>query len=200
MSRRLAWKSYILCALSFGMLELCVLNGCASSPPVEYFALEAIEPRGSRISSRPIFIQVAQVHLPATLDRKQMVRHSGSYTLDISDQHRWSAPLDEMIRRVLSQDLIQVLPPDSVVLPEQPAPSATRKIVVNVLEFTADATDTIQFKGTWSLLPPGQPPQSRYVSLSERAGKDTADQVKSMSRVLDRLATLIAQAVAEPPR
>jgi uncharacterized lipoprotein YmbA len=181
------------------MLELCALSGCASSPPVEYVSLAPIEPHGSRIGSRATHVQVAQVHLPPALDRKQMVRHSGSYTLDISDQHRWSAPLDGMIRQVLSQDLIQVLPPDSVVLPEQPAPSATRKIVVNVLEFAADAAGTIQFNGTWSLLTPGRPPQSRYVSLSERAdAKDTADQVKSMSRILDRLATLIAQAVAEP--
>ena len=74
-----------------------VLGGCGSSPPVEYFALAPAEPRGAVISiATPI--QVAQVHLPPALDRKQMVRHTGDFTLDISDQHRWSAPLDEMMR------------------------------------------------------------------------------------------------------
>ena len=185
------------------ILGLCELSGCASSPQVEYFALEPVERQGPTITASPVSIQVAQVHLPPALDRQQMVRHSGVFTLDISDRHRWSGPLDEMIRRVLSQDLMRVLPPGGVVLPEEPAPPATRKIVVNVLEFAPDATGTIQFEGTWSLIYPDShaSPQSRYVRLSERAdANDTNGQVNSMSRIIERLAAIMAQAAGEPTR
>ncbi|HEY6455858.1 MAG TPA: PqiC family protein [Steroidobacteraceae bacterium] len=199
MSRPKAWTGCLVRVLWLGLSGFVTLDGCASSPPVQYFALEPIAAGGPRIAPRLTIIQVAQVHLPPTLDQKQMVRHTGPYTLQISDQHRWSAPLDEMIRRVLSQDLIEMLPPHSVVLPNEPVPSATRKIVVNVLEFAPDAAGTIQFKGTWSLIGTGQPPQSRYVALSEAAdAKDTADQVKGMSRILSRLAMQMAQAAAGP--
>lgn len=195
---------HVFCRLCAAALGVCALNGCASSPPVQYFALESVAPQGAAVTpSSPISIQVAQVHLPPALDRKQMVRHTGPFTLDISDQHRWSAPLDEMVRRVLSEDLMRALPPGSVVLPEEPAPSATRKIVVNIVEFAPDASGTIHFEGTWSLVTADSPgaPQNRSVRLAEPAdAKDPADQVKAMSRILDRLATAMAGAVATSPR
>jgi uncharacterized lipoprotein YmbA len=107
-----------------------------------------------------------------------------------------------MIRRVLSQDLAGVLPPGSVVLPEEPAPPTTQKIVVNIAEFAADASGTIHFEGTWSLISSDSPasPQNQSVRFVEPAdAKDATDQVKSMSRILGRLATLMARAVAESP-
>ena len=178
----------------FGLLGLSVLGGCGSSPPVEYFTLEPTGQHGTEVVSISTPIQVAQVHLPPSLDRKQMVRHTGDYTLDISDQHRWSAPLDAMIRQVLSQDLMKILPPGKLILPQEPAPASTRKIVVNVVEFAPDAQGTVRFEGTWSLIVPelGAPPENHTVQLSEPAGADTASQVRSMSRILERLAAQIA--------
>jgi uncharacterized lipoprotein YmbA len=171
-----------------------VLGGCGSSPPVEYFALAPAVSRDSAVISIATPIQVAQVHLPPSLDRKQMVRHTGDFTIEISDQHRWSAPLDEMMRQVLSQDLMKLVPPGKLILPHEPAPPSTRKIVVNVLELAPDAQGTVRFEGTWSVIPPdpGVPPTNRTVQLSEPAGPDTAAQVRSMSRIVARLAAQIA--------
>jgi uncharacterized lipoprotein YmbA len=174
------------------------VGACASSPPVEFFTLEPIDTHGPTPPSSNS-VQVTRVHVPPALDRKQMVRHDGPYRLDISDQHRWSAPFDEMVRRVLSQDLLRMLPADSVVLPEEPATAATQKIVVDILEFAPDPAGTIQFEASWSLLSPNshELPHSRYVRLSERADpKDTADQVRAMSRILDQLASQMAHALA----
>jgi uncharacterized lipoprotein YmbA len=169
-----------------------VVAGCGSSPPVEYFTLAPTAQHAAGVTSTAAPIQVAQVHLPPSLDRKQMVRHTGAYTLEISDQHRWSAPLDEMIRQVLSQDLLALLPPGTVILPHEPAPATTRTIVVNVLEFAPDAHGTVRFEGTWSVIAPDTPPASRTVHLEEPAGPDTAAQVRSMSRIVERLAAQIA--------
>lgn len=171
-----------------------LLAGCGSSPPVEFFALAPTAQHRTKSTSITTPIQVAQVHLPPSLDRKQMVRHTSAYTLDISDQHRWSAPLDQMIRQVLSQDLLALLPPGTVILPHEPAPTSTRKIVVNVLEFAPDAQGTVRFEGTWSVIAPepDAPPTNRTVELSEPAGPDTAAQVRSMSRIIERLAAQIA--------
>ncbi len=194
MSRSTQWNGTAVRAWRFGLFSLWVLSGCGSSPRVEYFALEPTEQHGAEVFPIATPLQVAQVHLPPSLDRKQMVRHTGAYTLDISDQHRWSAPLDAMVRQVLSQDLMKLLPPGKLILPEEPAPASTRKIVVNVVEFAADAQGTVRFEGTWSLIVPesGAPPKNRTVRLSEPAGHDTSSQVKSMSRILERLAAQIA--------
>jgi uncharacterized lipoprotein YmbA len=199
MTRSTPWNGTVVRAWWCGLFSLWVLGGCGSSPRVEYFALAPTERHGTEVVAISTPIQVAQVHLPPSLDREQMVRHTGVNTLDISDQHRWSAPLDLMIRQVLSQDLMKLLPPGKLILPQEPAPASTRKIVVNVVEFGADAQGTVRFEGTWSLIPPepGAPPQNRAVRLSEPAGDDTASQVKSMSHILERLAAQIA-AGAQP--
>jgi uncharacterized lipoprotein YmbA len=174
----------------FGLL----LGGCGSSPPVEFFALAPTAQAGTEVTAAAAPVQVVQVHLPPSLDRKQMVRHTSAYTLEISDQHRWSAPLDEMIRQVLSQDLMELLPSGKVILPHEPAPASTRRIVVNVLEFAPDAQGTVRFEATWSVIAPdpGVPPTTRTVKLSEPAGSETAAQVRSMSRIVERLAAQIA--------
>jgi uncharacterized lipoprotein YmbA len=176
---------------------LWLLAGCGSSPRVEFFTLEPTEPHATEVVSVAAPIQIARVHLPPELDRKEMVRHTSTYTVDISDQHRWSAPLDQMIQQVLSQDVMKRLPPGKLILPQEPAPASTRKIVVNVVEFAADAQGTIRFEGTWSVIAPepGAPPTNHTVQLSEPAGIDTASQVRSMSRILERLAAQIAAGV-----
>lgn len=174
------------------------LVGCASSPKVEFFTLEPVPTHDVKLASSDS-VQVVQVHLPPTLDRKQMVRHSGAYTLEISDQHRWSAPLDQMVRRVLTEDLMRVLPPDRVVFPKEPAPPTTTKVVVDIVEFAPDASGTIKLDASWSLISANsrEAPQNRYTRLSEPArANDTADQVGAMSRILDRFAVEMARALA----
>lgn len=182
-----------------GWLLLCAISGCASSPKVEYFTLEPVGPHEPAVSAFSGSVQIVRVHVAPTLDRKQMVRHNGTYTLDISDQHRWSAPLDEMVRRVLTEDLMRRLPAASVVLPEEPTASSTDKIVVDIVEFAPDASGTIQLIASWSLLAAQARglPQSCLARLSQPASlSNTADQVAAMSRVLDELAAQMAQTLA----
>ena len=187
------WRALVsACALAGS------LGGCASSPKVAYFSLEPVATLDLKLtSSDPV--QVVQVHLPPTLDRKQMVRHNGAYTLDISDEHRWSAPLDQMVRRVLTEDLMRILPPDRVVFPKEPAPPGTAKIVVDIAEFAPDATGTIKLDASWSLISANsnEAPLNRYTRLSEPVRtNEAADEVGAMSRILDRFAAEMAQTLA----
>lgn len=178
-----------------------ILAACGSSPPVQFFALEpAVRADAPRRQSSTV-VQVARVHVPPALDRQQIVHQGGSGTLTLSDRSRWGAPLDEMARRVLSQDLLRLLPQDCVILPEEPAPAATEKIVVDIVQFAADATGTVQFAASWSLVSaaPGARPHNHYVELSEPAdAQDQAAQVRAMSDILGKLAEQIAAAVAAP--
>ncbi len=187
-------------SLVTGMV-LSAISGCASSPKVEYFTLEPLESPSPRLTAS-LSVQMVRVHVPPTLDRKQMVRHRDEYSLDISDQHRWSAPLDQMIRRVLTEDLIRRLPEGSVILPEEPASSSTDKIVVDILEFAPDASGTIRLEASWSLLlaNTGGTAQSHFARLSEPASPEgAAGEVSAMSRVLSRLAAQMAQTLAASP-
>lgn len=169
-----------------------LVTACASSPPVHFFTLA---PMGTNNAPSPFkgVVQVAAVHIPATLDRQQMVRQSSTTRLKISDQHRWAAPLDQMVQRVLTQDLVQRLPQATVVLPGQSAPTDAVRVVVDILQFTTDAQGQVTFDGGWSQISStanGKPRVRNHrlqLKLSSETG-DYADQAQAMSQVLGRLA------------
>jgi uncharacterized lipoprotein YmbA len=191
--RRLA--GVLACA---GTLLLGVtLWGCASSPPTEFFALTpAPSATPASGSARLAPVRVAAVHIPSSLDRLQMVREQASGRIEISSRQRWVAPLDEMVRNVLTQNLLDRLPGGSVVLPQQPAPSGTRDIVLDIVHFAADGSGTVALRGTWSLLAAGSdtPQLTEAVALSEMAvPNDFAGQAAAMSRALARLADQISE-------
>ena len=109
-------------------------------------------PRRTDARRFPYRVQLAAVQLPPSLDRRQMVRMTGENRVGISDVDRWSAPLDKMVRNVLSQDLAERLPAGTLVLPEAPAPAGTRLVVVSVAQFGPDAGLRVRLVGNWALV------------------------------------------------
>jgi uncharacterized lipoprotein YmbA len=178
---------------------MALLAACATSPAVQFYTLAPVAPqqRPAHVTGAPL--QVAAVHIPPALDRQEMVRRSSANELEMSDSNRWGAPLAQMVRRVITQDLDRRLPQGMVVFPDEPAPPETDAIVVDILRFDADASGAVEFVASWSLLPPGSdvPSVSRQVHFTERAEAESyADQATAMSRVLGRLADDITAALA----
>ena len=177
---------------------VALLGGCATSPPVNFFTLDAVEAQRQTPQQTLAPVQIASVHIPPALDRQEMVRESAPDELEMSDRNRWGAPLGQMIRRVLTQDLAKRLPAGSVVFPREPAPPETNDIVVDILKFVSDAHGTVSFEGSWSLLAAGSGKTllDRQVRLNDQAApKDYGDQAQAMSRILGRLADDIAAAL-----
>jgi uncharacterized protein len=168
----------------------CLLAvGCGSSPKTHFYTLNTVPATvGHRQISFPVQLVAAQ--LPPSLDRRQMVRATGANTVKISASERWSAPLDEMVRNVLSQDLVTRLPKDKVILPEAPAPAGTGTIVVTIAQFGPVATGEVKLTGSWTLLKKGSNTAILQRDFHLRAGPAaTADATAAtMSRALGRLA------------
>ena len=190
--------------LTLGFVVL--LAACGSSPKTQFYTLDPVPPQGAMPAAPSIPVQVASVHIPPALDRQEMVRESAPHQLDISDQNRWGGSLDNMVQRVLTQDLAQRLSPSSVVLPQEPAPAPHDAIVVDILQFDQDASGQVIFDGSWSLTASDsdKPLTSRHVRLSARAVSNSySDQVAAMSDVLgelsDNIAGDLATASQTPP-
>ena len=198
-----------------------LIASCASSPSTEFFALVPVEAhaRAASAVSGPLApqptpdqgaapaapgaaappadtpVRVAAVHIAPALDRLQIVRESAPGRIEIASRQRWDAPLDEMLRTVLTQDLLRRLPGRRVLLPQQPAPAATQEIVLDVLHFAADAAGTVRLSGSWTLLKSGTdaPVSSERVELTDTASpNDYAGQALAMSRLVGQLADAIA--------
>lgn len=174
---------------------MMTLTGCGRSMPTRYVTLNAT-PADAPLATAPIApVQLTAVHVPAVLDRLDVVTLASKNRLTIDDSDRWGAPLAEMMRSTLAQDLLTRLPAGSFVLPDAPAPPDTRTLVVTVLDSEAEASGTLTLQAEWTLLSghPGRATLRQQVTLrSEFTGHDAAAQAAALSRILGELADRIA--------
>jgi uncharacterized lipoprotein YmbA len=172
------------------------LLGCPSSPASHFYTLSAVPATsGAHSASSPV--QVAAVHIPPSLDRRQMVSLTSANTVQISETNRWSAPLDEMVRKVLAEDLVARLPAGQLILPGSPAPSGARSLVVTITELGAGPGGDVKLTGSWSLLGADSGALIRERNIAIDAGPATSAEATAaaMSRAIGQLADEIASAL-----
>lgn len=193
---------------------LLLLPGCGRSPSTTFFVLSAVRPDTAARSRVVQPIQLRAVHIPGVLDRTERVSESGD-RLQINQFQQWGAPLADMIRRVVSEDLSARLPAGTVVPPDAPAPPGTRGLVLDVQEFLPQSTGQVALQATWTLLAPTEAekpkaeassqPADRTVLAAGRqrlelsAGASADSQVGAMSELLGRLADAIVAGLSRPP-
>ena len=180
-----------------------MLVACASSPPMHYYTLtEASAPSRLAVPRGMAPVRLDRVTIPTELDRSQIVRRLGSTQLQIVENERWAAPLDETIRRVLSNDLAARLPQGVVANPNEPSVGEKRQsLTVDFSELYGDPTCTVILRASWTLK------QSESDSLhgEEAATASPPDGCKgaasipaAMSQALGKLSDLIAAAISGP--
>ena len=184
-------------------VSLLVLAACGTSPPTRFFTLEPVPPSASPASIEGAPITVDAVHLPGVLDRLEVVRQAGPNRLDVSERDRWGAPLDQMSRRVLAQDLAARAPPGLIVRPGAAKPDGpSRALTVSVQEFDVDPAGHAVLDAGWTLLAGNPPkPMRRHrerIEVGGAAGGSDA-QAAAMSRALGQFADRIVAALAEEP-
>ncbi|KVF23104.1 hypothetical protein WJ07_16525 [Burkholderia vietnamiensis] len=178
-----------------------VLAGCGHSPPTRYVALSATPATSAHADGLIEPVQLTAVHVPAELDRPEVVVQRSANRVWIDEGARWAGPLDRMMRRTLAQDLLTRLPTGAVVLPDAPRPPDTRTLVVTVLDVHADDGGTLTLEAAWTVLA-GRPERvsaSREMTLTASLTQHgAAAQAAALSAILGRLADQIAAGL--PPR
>jgi uncharacterized lipoprotein YmbA len=92
--------------------------------------------------------------VPAGWDRLEILRLSAAGNLQISEFDHWAAPLAQMARQALSEDLDQRLPSGSIIYPRLPKPSGALGVDVDILEFNMLASQA-SMRASWILIPSG---------------------------------------------
>jgi hypothetical protein len=174
------------------------LAACGHSPSTQFFLLGAVRasPPATHFVGSPV--QLRAVHIPAVLDRVELVGALPGGRLQIDQFRQWGAPMADMIRSVLSQDLTERLPAGMVAPPQAPAPPGARGIVVDVLEFQPEADGSVVLNAGWTLLGagPSHPPLSEQRRLQLPAvGASASARVQVMNQLLGELADALAQSV-----
>lgn len=132
-----------------------VLAACSSSPPTNFYTLASggldttAAPAPQQTAS---VIAIGPVNLPDYLDRPQIVIRTSTYAMSLSSFDQWAAPLNDMLPRVLVEDMAQRLPADRVVsFPEVSGPSFDYRIAVSINRFDVDANGMATLVAHWQI-------------------------------------------------
>lgn len=113
----------------FSSLVLPALAAACSSPDPVYYTVAART--GPTLPSGPKIVLLKDIGLASYLDRREIVRSSEGYKLDVMSNDWWGEPLGGMLGRVLVVELSQRLP-NSTVYGESGAITADANAVVGV--------------------------------------------------------------------
>jgi len=122
----------------FGSLAVPLLvAGCGSSPNPVYYTV--VTRPGPTFPSGPKVVLLKDIGLASYLDRREIVRSSEGYKLDVMSNDWWGESLGAMLGRVLVVELSQRLP-NSTVYGESGAISADHNasVGVNIQRLDAD--------------------------------------------------------------
>ena len=164
------------------------LASCASSPPMRFYTLSGVGGEGASASAQPA-IRVARVTLPGEVDRAELVQRIDANRLRLAEEDRWAAPLAEMVRRALTDDLRSRVPAAS---------GEPDTLSVDIEEFIADANCSVSLRAAWTLTRAGanQPATHGYEAIrTDASGACTVGAIpEAMSRALAELSNRIASA------
>ncbi len=168
---------------------LLLLGGCASSPPTNFYTLsdtgtEVTAPAGV---GRVI---ITGVTIPGEIDRPEIVRRIGPNQLSVAESDRWAAPLDDTIRRVLTDDIGRRMP--------AAAAEPQRPVTVDIREFYGDANCNVTLRAVWALKQAGAQATTEDIHAPS-SGSCPTTLAATMSIALGQLSDRIIAGVARIP-
>jgi uncharacterized lipoprotein YmbA len=175
-----------------GCAVAVALGGCRSAPTRIYTLGPAVPGSHIGVYHAPA-LRVDTVNVPASWDRIEILSLSAAGTLQISDFDHWAAPLAQMARQALSDDLDQRLPSGSVIYPRLPKPSGAMGVNVDILEFNV-ASSQVTMRVSWIIVPSDIPGAKRSAAelRSAMSSEDPPAVARAWSDLIGQLSDHIA--------
>jgi uncharacterized lipoprotein YmbA len=189
--------------IAAGLLSAC--SGAAT----RFYTLQPAAPSAAppqAYAGAPFRIDA--VHIPASLDRPELVREDSGTRFTVSDNDHWAAPVGELLRRVLTQDLAARLPQGKVIYPDAPKPPGSSGLVVDILSISSTG-GRVAMEASWTLIPTVSQTSSggflaaggrqRTVRLTTPAvGAGVGGDATELSALAGALATAITDDLSRP--
>jgi uncharacterized lipoprotein YmbA len=183
------------------LIALLVLAACGTSPEPAYYELTPAG--GVALPDVAETVEIQRPLLPAYLDRPEMVADMGGGRIKIDEMRRWGEPLDEMLERVLAENVRQRLPNSAVMAEGGDRPVKARfTVMLDLQKFNQSGDSTALLSGQMMLRdtcilsprPQPQPQPVRARAKPVRPGAATGG-IEGMSSVVSKLADQIAFAL-----
>jgi uncharacterized lipoprotein YmbA len=171
-----------------------VTLGACHSAPTRIHGLDPAVPTTRVDAYQAPALRVDTLNVPANWDRLEILSLSGAGRLEIRESDHWSAPLAQIARQTLSDDLDQRLPSGSVIYPRLPKPDGALGINVDILEFTV-AASRASMRASWLIVPAGGLQNARRSVASLQGSMSSTDPAAvalAWSELIGQLADRIA--------
>lgn len=182
---------------------LCAgLAGCSSTPPIRHYTLGPLPPAPAAApAASGASLVVGPVGVPAAIDRLHIVRQQGGARAEVSDEHRWAAPLKtEIARRVAVEVARHSAYVRAVAWPQASIADPDLTLPIDVLRFDADGFERVTLEAVWTLRKGGHDVVSRRFSATETVREPGWDGLAAAhGRLVDALAADIVSALPARP-
>jgi uncharacterized protein len=177
-------------------VSLVLLTACGQSAPTQFYTLRSVPPATSLQMPSAVPLRIARVAVPATLDRPEIVREQPNNQVKVDDFSHWSAPLGQLMRATLVEDLIRQLPNGKVVPIDAPRPAAVVDISVEIVAVHETAT-ALSMDVTWTQTRPSGEAGATTVQTqtfsAPLADRSNGAYAEALSLALAQLADAIAR-------
>ena len=174
-------------------LLVLFLAGCGSSPPVEYFRLDARAAAYEQDSAGATMLGVGPLQLPDYLNRSQIVRRGSGSRVLVDDFERWAEPLKSAVHRVVAMNIDrQLLGVVAVPFPfsGQIKARVQFRLIADIHRFDAGPEGEVQLVMQWAITRVGHglvvPSRRTTYAARARDAADTGAVVEAMNDVLDQ--------------
>lgn len=172
--------------------------GCATEA-TRFYLLSPV-PGGAVGTASSGIVVMGPVSMADYLDRPQLVSRQGPNTVDVAAYDQWAGPLDDMLPRVLSENLAARLPRDRVIeFSQLRGQGFQQRVTVDVSRFDVDEGGQATLVASWRVFAPGDTSallarDAMLHATAAGAGQDA--RVAALSETLGLLADDIAQGLA----
>jgi uncharacterized protein len=138
-------------AVIVGLLAVCALASCHTSPPSRFYALRSTEPAGHPTSAVAYSVVVGPITVPAVVDRPQIVAYHGNQ-VTLAEQSRWAEPLSAGIPRVIAENLANLLVGAQVsAVPQKVSLDPDYRVLLDVQRFEPVLGDAVTIDVLWTV-------------------------------------------------
>jgi uncharacterized protein len=188
------------------LFALAVIAMCGCSANTNFYTLSrlpAASGAGILAAEKPLIVAIGPVSLPDYADCPQIVVRDSPYTIRPAPFDQWAGDLDDMLPRVLTEDVADRLPAYRVVqFPQIAASNVDYRVVVDITRFDVSSDGDAAVAAGWQIYERGNNKPlllSDSTARAHAASSSYPDRVAALSQALADLAGEIARALAPPP-
>lgn len=184
-------------------LVVFLLHGCGISEPIRYYQLSSLPVSDNQLAaeggSGKTTIGIGPVDIPAYVDRLQLVTLSAPNVVDLAEYDRWAEPVQTDVKRVLVENLSQLLAGEqaAVIFWDEGLP-LDYQVRIEVTRFDFERRGDAILSARWTIV--GKDEREALVLKTSRFTQaaqpdDFALMVGAMSRNLESLSQEIVSAL-----